>query len=229
LSKINHGPSDHGPAQQQRKFTLAATRRRRSAEEAKAVILDAAEVRLGRYGIEGLNIVDVAADAGMSHATLIHHFGNTNDMRRALVHHMTDRLLRDMISVLRSESSFDTRDLMRDLFAALSRGGHAKLLAWLAVGEAGLSSSAAPSAEVADLFSELIPVLAGRLRGAAASERTARQLVFLVATAAIGYGISGPALSSLLSMDSEDAVAFPEWLGEQIEVLLSAAGSERSS
>jgi hypothetical protein len=82
---------------------------------------------------------------------------------------------------------------------------------------------------VADLFSELIPVLAGRLRGAAASERTARQLVFLVATAAIGYGISGPALSSLLSMESEDAVAFPEWLGEQIEVLLSAAGSERSS
>ncbi len=85
-----------------------STRKRRSAEEARLVILDAAQARLGQYGISGLNIVDVARDAGMSHATLIHHFGNTNDMRRALVHHMTDRLLRDMISVLRSDSAFDT-------------------------------------------------------------------------------------------------------------------------
>jgi len=200
-----------------------ATRKRRSAEEAKQVILEAARARLGSYGIEGLNIVDVAADAGMSHATLIHHFGNTNDMRRALVAQMTDRLLRDVIGVLRSEASFNTQALMRDLFAALSRGGHAKLLAWLAV-EEGLTSSAAPTTEVAELFRELIPVLASRLPGPAASERTARQLVFLVATAAIGYGISGPALSGLLNMDSEDAASFPEWLGDQIQVLLAAAG-----
>lgn len=201
---------------------MVAPRKRRSAEEAKQMILEAAQARLARYGIEGLNIVDVAADAGMSHATLIHHFGNTNDMRRALVHHMTDRLLRDVINVLRSDPAFDAQALMRDLFEALSKGGHARLLAWLAV-EEGLTSSAAPTAEVAELFAELIPVLASRLPGTAASERTARQLVFLVATAAIGYGISGPALGSLLNMDREDAAAFPEWLGAQIQVLLAAS------
>jgi len=185
--------------------------------------LDAAEARLAAHGLEGLNIVDVAADAGMSHATLIHHFGNTDDMRRALVHRMTDRLVRDMIEVLRSNTSFDTESLMRDLFSALSRGGHAKLLAWLAVGEAGLSSSAAPSAEVEQGFQELIPVLASRLPGSAHNERTARQLVFLVASAAIGYGISGRALANLLGMDREDADAFPEWLGAQIRTLLRSA------
>ena len=197
-----------------------ATRKRRSAEEARLVILDAAQARLGEYGIDGLNIVDVARDAGMSHATLIHHFGNTNDMRRALVHHMTDRLLRDMISALRSDTAFDTESMMRDLFAALSRGGHAKLLAWLAVSDEDLTSSAAPTAEVEALFSELIPVLASRLPTHAANERTARQLVFLVATAAIGYGISGPALARLVSMDAEDSLGFPQWLGAQIQVLI---------
>ena len=148
------------------------------------------------YGISGLNIVDVARDAGMSHATLIHHFGNTNDMRRALVHHMTDRLLRDVINALRSETDFDTRAITRDLFSALSRGGHAKLLAWLAVSDDDLSTSAAPTAEVEGLFQELIPVLASRLPDQPGSERMAKRLVFLVATAAIGYGISGLALSA---------------------------------
>ena len=197
-----------------------ATRKRRSADEARMVILDAAQARLGRYGIAGLNIVDVASDAGMSHATLIHHFGNTNDMRRALVHHMTDRLLRDMINALRSDTAFDTESIMRDLFAALSRGGHAKLLAWLAVSDEDLTTSATATVEVEKLFSELIPVLASRLPAHAANERTARQLVFLVATAAIGYGISGPALANLVSMDVEDSLAFPEWLGAQIQVLI---------
>ncbi len=200
-----------------------STRKRRTAEEARLLILDAAERRLAEFGLDGLNIVDVARDAGMSHATLIHHFGNTDDMRRALVHHMTDRLLRDIIGVLRSDATFDTQALMRDLFTALSKGGHAKLLAWLAVGGSQLSSSAAPSTEVAHLFGELIPVLASRLPGSAANERTARQLVFLVATTAIGYGISGEAIASVIGMDPEDAAAYPEWLGGRIQEILNQA------
>ena len=52
----------------------------------------------------------------------------------------------------------------------------------------------------------------------------AKRLVFLVATAAIGYGISGPALSQLLSMDSEEADGFPDWLDEQVDILISQHG-----
>jgi AcrR family transcriptional regulator len=198
-----------------------AVRKRRSAEESRLEILDAAQARLAQYGISGLNIVDVARDAGMSHATLIHHFGNTDGMRRALVHHMTDRLLRDLINALQSEAALANEDIMRDLFAALSRGGHAKLLAWLALGDQDLNNSAQPTAEVVDLFQELIPVMASRLPRSPSTERTARQLIFLVATAAIGYGISGPTLSGLLHMESADAAEFPEWLGRQIQVLIS--------
>ena len=72
-----------------------STRRRRSPEVARLEILAAAEQRLRSFGVEGLSVVDVAKDCGMSHATVIHHFGNTAGMRQALVAHMSDRLLRD--------------------------------------------------------------------------------------------------------------------------------------
>jgi len=42
-----------------------------------------AKARLRDHGLDGLNVVDVAADCGRSHATVIHHFGNTAGMRRA--------------------------------------------------------------------------------------------------------------------------------------------------
>lgn len=197
-----------------------AIRKRRSADEAKSDILDVAERRLAEHGLEGLNVVDVAREAGMSHATLIHHFGNTEDMRRALINRMTNRLLRDVIEVLRSEQILDVEELLRDLFSALSRGGHAKLLAWMAVGEKSLARSAHPSDEVYALFSELIPVLSRHLPGRDADEQAARRLVYLVATSAIGYGISGSTLASVIGLDSEDELGYPEWLGSQVKALL---------
>ena len=70
-------------------------RRRRTPEQARAAILEVARQRLGEHGLDGLNVVDVARDTGISHATLIHHFGTADGMRSALVSHMTSQLLRD--------------------------------------------------------------------------------------------------------------------------------------
>lgn len=199
-----------------------AIRKRRSADEARAEILEVAERRLAEHGLEGLNVVDVAREAGMSHATLIHHFGNTEDMRRALINRMTNRLLRDVIDVLQAEQTLNVEVLMRDLFAALSQGGHAKLLAWMAVGEKSLTGTLRPSDEVYELFAELIPVLARHLPARESAEQAARRLVYLVATSAIGYGISGATLANVVGLDAEDEVGFPEWLGAQVRTLLKA-------
>ena len=43
-----------------------AGRKRRSADEARAELLRVAEDRLARYGLDGLNIVDVAGEAGVT-------------------------------------------------------------------------------------------------------------------------------------------------------------------
>ncbi len=64
-------------------------RRRRTAEESKTIILEVAAKRLREHGLEGLNITGVAEEAGISHATLIHHFGSSGGMRDALADKMT--------------------------------------------------------------------------------------------------------------------------------------------
>jgi AcrR family transcriptional regulator len=196
-----------------------AGRKRRSADEARAELLRVAEDRLARYGLEGLNIVDVAGAAGMSHATLIHHFGSTEDMRRALVTRMTDRLLRDVIAVLETEANLAPEKLLRDLFSTLSKGGHAKLLAWLAV-EQGLSQSADPAAEIDDLFAELVPIVAKRLPTDADGELLARRMIYLIATSAIGYGIAGDTLANLIKLDHAEVEDYPAWLGAQVREML---------
>ena len=89
-------------------------RRRRTAEESKAIVLDTAEKRLAQLGLEGLNIVGVAKAAGITHATLIHHFGSSAGMRRALVEHMTARLIDEAMATLNQDAALST--LFRDLF-----------------------------------------------------------------------------------------------------------------
>jgi AcrR family transcriptional regulator len=198
----------------------AKGRKRRSPEEARNEILLAAEARLRDHGLRGLNVVDVAADCSMSHATVIHHFGNTAGMRRALVVHMTDRLLRDIIGALQRDPAPEPPEILESLFAALSRGGHAKLLAWLSIGGDALSEHLEPSEHVQALFAELVPELARRLPHEWDRERVAKRMIFLIASAAIGYGVAGVQLSRLLAMDEADASTFPEWLGRQISHLM---------
>lgn len=196
------------------------TRRRRSADEARSEILLAAEARLRDHGLDGLNVVDVAAACGMSHATVLHHFGNTAGMRKALVDHMTDRLLRDIISALQREPTPEPPEILQRLFDALSRGGHAKLLAWLSIGGEALSEDLEPPQRFQALFDQLVPELARRLPAEWDRVRVARRMIFLIATAAIGYGLTGDRLPRLLGMDGAEADAFPEWLGRQIHHLM---------
>ena len=201
----------------------STTRRRRTPEQAKAAILQVAEQRLGQHGLDGLNVVDVAREAGMSHATLIHHFGNAHGMRRALIAHMTSRLLRDVIAALQSDTPSPV-NILKDLFAALSQSGHGKLLAWLAVGDAQLSQALdEPPPEVAELFEEVIAVLARRLPKSFDRDSAARRMVYLVATAAIGYGVSGGLLPGVLGLADDEVDAFPEWLGLQLQRVLDQA------
>lgn len=156
----------------------------------------------------------------MSHATVLHHFGSSAGMRRALVEHMTDRLLRDIVAALQRDPAPDPPAILSNLFDALSRGGHAKLLAWLAIGGDALSEDLAPSPQVRALFAELVSELARRLPDGQDRERIARRMIFLIATSAIGYGVAGARLPDVLGMVEGEPQAFPEWLGRQISRLM---------
>ena len=53
------------------------------------MILAIAGKRLADHGIRGLNIKDIAQDAGINHGTLLHHFGSAEGMRTALLTNLT--------------------------------------------------------------------------------------------------------------------------------------------
>ena len=99
---------------------------RRTPKDAKHLILETAASRLSEFGLEGLNISGVAKAAGMSHATVIHHFGSTSSMRQALLQQMTEALLSDVVLALNKDVPPD--QVLNGLFQTLSQDGHGRLL-----------------------------------------------------------------------------------------------------
>ncbi|MEZ5595826.1 MAG: TetR/AcrR family transcriptional regulator [Pseudomonadales bacterium] len=191
-------------------------RKRRTPDEARLEILEAAEARLRAHGIDGLNVVDVAKACGMSHATLLHHFGSTGGMRKALVAHMTARLLADIITTLENQPELEPPEMLQRLFDTLNTGGHTKLLAWLSVSADALAEGTPAGTLLQDHFAALVPVIASRLPEGERSEAQARRIVFLIAAAAIGTGVGGPMLPGVIGMSEAEVESFPAWLGGQI-------------
>ena len=185
-------------------------RKRRTAAEAKALVLDSAARRLQEFGLEGLNIVGVAEEVGISHATLIHHFGSSAGMRRALVERMTERLVHDAVATFTNHQGLG--QLFSELFSIFSTGGHAKLLAWLAIEE---GNREAPSESMRALFSRLLAACTEQL-----PERdvaVARNVITLVVSSAIGLGVAGAELTDLVGMNDAAREEFPPWFADWIQ------------
>lgn len=91
--------------------------------------METAAKRLSQFGLEGLNISGFSEAAGMSHATVIHHFGSAAAMKKALLQEMTSALLADVIFALTDDISAD--EFLSRLLVTLSRDGHGCLFAWL--------------------------------------------------------------------------------------------------
>lgn len=203
-----------------------AVRVRRTAEEARAEILAVAERRLSAHGLSGLAIADVAREAGMSHGTLLHHFGSSEGMRSALVARMAERLLDE---VLHLESQADPAaagmgDFFERLFAQLSGGGHARLIAWMMLSRGDESADAGAMTATAARFDHLVGLIAERLRqrGAGAkADRVARYIVLLVISSAIGLGVARDSLLPQLALSGKDEAGFARWLSDVIGTHLS--------
>ena len=190
---------------------------RRTPAEARRLILDTAARRLARHGIKGLNIADVARDAGITHATLLHHFGSADGMQRSLMTDMTAALLRDVLAALEDQSADDDDAVVQALFGTLAKGGQANLVAWAAITEQDVRvDPEAPGGPTGQLFADLIDVLVAKLGGQRAR---AQRVVYLVATTALGAGLIGPTLPGMLGMSEAETQAFPRWLAEQLPKL----------
>jgi AcrR family transcriptional regulator len=112
------------------------TRIRRTATDARAAILDAAEKRLQAVGPAGIRLHDVAADVGVSHPTVLHHFGSREALVQSVIERRVGALERDLLSELAIRAGSETDPvlgLLECVAQTLGPGGHARVVAWLAL------------------------------------------------------------------------------------------------
>ena len=179
------------------------------------MILATAGRRLEVHGIRGLNIKNIAEDAGINHGTLLHHFGSAEGMRTALLVKLSEELITDMSLILNSEAGAD--QVILELFRLMSQSGQTKLLAWRALEEADtkLVASAGLSEK---LIQQLLEGVAERIRGK--DIELARHIIVLALSSAVGWGICGPALLKSMGMSRTQQDQFPAWVGEQLPKLI---------
>lgn len=108
-------------------------RKRRTAEEARTAILDAAERSLVAAGPAGIRLQDVAAEVGVSHPTVLHHFGSREALLEAVVERAQRSLHADLVGALRAapEGEGQVAALLEGVAKALRDGGHGRALLWM--------------------------------------------------------------------------------------------------
>jgi len=193
-----------------------ARRVRRTPEKAKRLILETARALVARTGPQGLRLQDIAAEAGISHPLILHHFGSRAGLVRALTREAASEL-RDRLVASMTQPEYSIGEQLDEVFDAF-RGGLAQRLAWLLVEDpdGGAANTALILREIADTLH------ARRVAAAAPGATIARSdtewLIHLVATVAFGEAIYGGQLrrSAGIEGGEESARQFRAWFAALI-------------
>jgi AcrR family transcriptional regulator len=168
------------------------TRVRRSPEASRENILSAAEALLTAKGPQALKLADVAAEAGVANATVLHHFGSIDGVEAALMDRMIAQLAASVLDAREQESDPATaREVAtRKLFDAFETRGAARLAAWLVLTD--------QTSRLTMVRQAVQAVVATRIRPAGISADEAEDLVLLSVLTAVGAGLFGRPLAALL-------------------------------
>jgi AcrR family transcriptional regulator len=168
-------------------------RLRRSPEAARENILAAAEAILTASGPMELKLTEVAAQAGVATATVLHHFTSIDGVQTALMERMVGRLAARLMPIAAtSPEGLLAREADIALFDAFEEQGAAMLAAWLVMtGEAKRMSI------VRRVVDEIVDLTLSRLP-APPPRQTIEDLALVSITAALGVGLFGATLSGLL-------------------------------
>ena len=200
--------------------TATATRRRRSAEDTRTAILEAAERRLLDGGPEAIRLQEIAADAGISHPAILHHFGSREGLVEAMVLHGIARLQVQFLKGWPSAKEPDIEGVFERFFEVASHRGMARLMAWLILSGNGYRAMKPglfkPAAE---------RMHAGRVRRARAEGRRSPELheSMLAAThlfiLVLGESLFGPSVRRAIGLGSgaDSTRRFRRWLSKVVE------------
>ena len=111
-------------------------RRRRSPEEARLEILDAADRVFVEFQPDQVGLKDVGREAGVSHALITHYFGTYAGLIEAALERRIRALRETMIDRLRGAGALARpSELIGILFTALEDPVHLRLMRWLLASE----------------------------------------------------------------------------------------------
>lgn len=207
------------------------TRIRRTAAEARAAILDAAEARLVTSGPAGIRLQDVASDVGVSHPTVLHHFGSRDNLVAAVVQRRIDGMRDDVIAAFAATSAGEPAALalFDRLFAVFGPGGHARVLAYRALsGLPGMTpESVMPIVDVAHA-ARLATLSPGAVMPTLEDTHFS---VLLGAVGLFGEAIAGPLFRGEHESEPDTATSerFRHWLARLIYRHLEGGSSDPSS
>ena len=190
---------------------------RRTPEDAQANILDAAEAILAKGGGPGaLRLQDVAHQAGVSHPTILHHFGSREGLVRAINMRALEKLTNIATDQMASARAGD--EGLKATFAAY-RDGVAQRMVWL------MQSKEQPVPERPGLFEKVVESF-HQLRkrfaepGVEPSLADTRAALHLTTLAAFGDALIGARLRNAGPKEIEERAAFERWYGELLDMYL---------
>jgi AcrR family transcriptional regulator len=192
-------------------------RRRLDAEAARERILDATEKRLVVVGPSGIRLQEVAADAGVSHPTVLHHFGNRERLVEAVIARALHAINSSLVEAIQG-SSGDEKQLeamFENVALALERTGHGRVIMWLALEGHRIEASDVRLSHVIEATHalRLARRKSSRSGRKPTPEDTARTVV-LAALALVGGAVLGPTFleNAGLGTGARASAAFRSWL-----------------
>jgi AcrR family transcriptional regulator len=176
-----------------------ARRTRRTPEQARQQLLDAAERVFGDYYPDQVGLKEIAREAGVSHALITHYFGTYGGLVEATLERRIRALREQTIAKLREAGALSRPgELLGMLFDALRDPIHLKLVKWL------VASDRAASVRALALQDQGLARIALEVTSAAvpAPPRklvdTVEVALVVAISAAYGYALNKYALASAL-------------------------------
>jgi len=179
----------------------APRRRRRLPEEARREALVSARALLLSGGPDAMTLSAVAADIGVTHANLIHHFGSASGLQSSLMGSMVADLTQALdvaVARLRTDEGAPL-ELVNAVFDAFSSGGAGRLAAWIA-----LSGDLSHLEPVRTAVQDLVEAISDKM---GVHDATAREgmgaAVLFIALTAFGEALIGPPLRDMLDQPND--------------------------
>jgi AcrR family transcriptional regulator len=175
-------------------------RRKRMGDEARSEALIAARDLLLSGGPSAVTLASIGDRVGISHATIIHHFGSAAELQSALMASMIKDLknaLDDVVVRVKSDGAAPRR-LVDEVFDAFDRGGAGQLAAWLAV-----TRNFDHLNPVRDAVHDLIAAVSEKLGGSGDASNSIQRAIMLLGICAFGDAVIGPHFRGMIGQDDD--------------------------